>query len=47
MTTKSGRSVNLQAVSLIDPATGWINIHTIPSALADFLANKAEILFTT
>ena len=31
MTTKSGKSVYLQACNLIDPATGWIEIRTVPS----------------
>ena len=30
MTTKSGRSVYFQAVTMIDPATGWIEICTVP-----------------
>ena len=43
MTTKSGRSVYLQAVTMIDPATGWIELCTIPSAQADFVANQVEL----
>ena len=40
MTTKSGRSVYLQAVTMIDPARGWIDIQTVPSALEDLVANQ-------
>ena len=43
MTTKSGTSAYLQAVTMIDPATGWIEIRTIPSAQADFVANQVEL----
>ena len=42
MTTKSGKSVYLQAVTMIDPATGWMEIHTVPSAWAAFVANQVE-----
>ena len=28
MTIKSGKSVYLQAVTMIDPVTGWIEYHT-------------------
>ena len=38
--TKSGKSVYLVAVTLIDPATGWIEIHTVPSVQADVAANE-------
>ena len=30
MTTKNRKSAYLQAVTLIDPATGWIETHTLP-----------------
>ena len=43
MTTKSGRSVYLQAVTKIDPKTGWIEIRTVPSARADLVANQVEL----
>ena len=43
ITTKSGRSVYLQAVTLIDTATGWIEICIIPSAWADVVANQVEL----
>ena len=43
MTTKSGESVYLQAVSMIDPATGQIEIRTVPSARLDFVTNKVKL----
>ena len=43
MTTKSGMSVYLQAVTMIDLATGWIEIRTVPSAQADLVANQVEL----
>ena len=43
ITTKSGRSVYLQAVTMIDLATGWIEIHTIPLAQADLVSNQVEL----
>ena len=43
MTSKSGRSIYLQAVTMIDPATGWIERHTLPSARDDLVANQVEL----
>ena len=43
MTTKSGRSIYLQAVTMIYPATDWIEICTVPSARADLVANHIEL----
>ena len=34
MTTKNGKIVYIQVVTMIDPATGWIEIRTVPSACA-------------
>ena len=47
MTTKSGKSINLQAVTKIYSATGWIEIYTVPSAEADFVANQVELAWLT
>ena len=47
MTTKSGRSVYLQAVTMIDPSTVWIEIRTVPSALSDLVANQVELSWLT
>ena len=35
MKTQNGDMVFLQAVTMIDPATGWIEIKAVPSARAD------------
>ena len=43
MTTKSGKFVYLQAVIMIDPATDMIEIHAVPSARADLVANQVEL----
>ena len=43
MTTKSGRSVYLQAVTMIDLATGWIEIRTVSSVRVDLVANQEEL----
>ena len=32
---------------MIDPTTGWIEIHTIPSARADLVANQVELSWLT
>ena len=47
MTTKSWKSVYLQAVTMIHPATGWIEIRTVPSARADLVANQVELAWLT
>ena len=47
MTTKSGKSVHLQAVTMIDPVTSWIEIHTVPSARADLVANLVDLPWLT
>ena len=28
---------------MIDPATGWIEIHSVPEAKADLFANQVEL----
>ena len=47
MTTKSGTSVYIHAVTMIDPATDCIEICTVPSARADLVANQAELAWLT
>ena len=47
MTTKNGKTVYLQAVTMIDPATGWIEIRTVPSARADLVSNIEELAWLT
>ena len=43
MTTKSGRSFCLQVVAMIDPVTGWREIHTVPSAQAGLVPDQVEL----
>ena len=43
MTTKNGKTVYLQAVTMVDPATGRIEIRTVPSAHADLVSNTVEL----
>ena len=47
MTLKSGNSVYLQAVIMIDPTVVWIQIYTLPSARVDLVANQVESLVNT
>ena len=39
--------VFLQPATLIDPATGWIEIKAVPSARADLVANQVELAWLT
>ena len=32
---------------MIDPATGWIEVHTVPSAHTDLVANQVELAWLT
>ena len=47
MTTKNGKTVYLQAVTMIDPTTGWIEIRTVPSAQANLVSNQIEVAWLT
>ena len=47
MTTRSGKSVYLQAVTMNDSATCWIEIRTAPSAGEDLVANQVELAWLT
>ena len=47
MTTKLRKLVYLQAESMIDPGTDWIEIRTVPSAQAGLVANKVELAWLT
>ena len=40
-------SVYLQAVTMIDPATGWIEIRTVPLAWTYLVANQVELAWLT
>ena len=41
--TKNGNTVYLQAITMIDPATGWVEIRTVP----DLVANQVELAWLT
>ena len=47
MTTKNKKTVYLQAVTMTDLATGWIEICTVPSSCADLVSNKGESTWLT
>ena len=47
MTTKNGKTFYLQAVTMIDPASGWIEICMVPSACADLVSNIVELAWLT
>ena len=47
MTTKSGRSVHQQTVTMIDPATGWLEICTVLPVWTDLTANQVELAWLT
>ena len=43
MKGKKDKYVYLQAITMIDPATGWIEIRSVPEARADLVANQVEL----
>ena len=47
MTTKNRKTVYLQAVTMRDPATGWIEIRTVPSTHVDPVSIKVELILLT
>ena len=47
MTTKNGKTVYLQAVTMIDSATGWIKVCLVTSARADLVSNIVELAWLT
>ena len=47
MTTKNGKTVYLQEVTMIETARGWIEIRTVPSIRADLVSNIAELAWLT
>ena len=47
MTTEKGSTVYLQAVTMIDPAMGWVEIRAVPSARADLVAQQVELGWLT
>ena len=47
MKGKKDKDVYLQAITMIDPATGWIEICSVPEARADIVANQVELAWST
>ena len=47
MKSKKDKDVYLQALSMIDPTTGWIEIRSVPEARADLVANQVELACLT
>ena len=47
MTTKNEETVDLQPVTMIDAAMGWIEICTVPSAYTDLVSNIVELAWLT
>ena len=43
MTTKLRKSVYLQVVTMIDLASGWIELLTVPSVRTDLVSNQVKI----
>ena len=43
MTAKSGKSVKLQAVAMINLAMGWMETYTVPSSQVDLVSNQVEL----
>ena len=47
MKGKKDEDVYLQAITMKDPATGWIEIRSVPEARADLVANQVELVWLT
>ena len=47
MKGKIDKGVYLQAITMMDPATGWIEICFVPEATADLVANQVELAWLT
>ena len=47
MKGKKDKDVYLQAITIIDPATGWMEIHSVVEARADLVANQEELAWLT
>ena len=47
MKCKKEKDVYLRAITMIDAATGWIEIHSVPEARADLVANQVELALLT
>ena len=47
MKGKKDKVVFIQAIIMIDPATGWIEICSVPDARADLIRNQVELAWLT
>ena len=47
MKGKKDRDIYLQAIIMIDSATGWIEICSIPEVRADLVANQVKLVRLT
>ena len=47
MKDKKEIDVYLQAITMIDPATSWIEIHAVPEARADLVTKQVELAWLT
>ena len=47
MKGKKDKDVYLQAITMIDPSTGWIEIGSVPEARPDLVANQVELAILT
>ena len=41
------KDIYLQAISMIDPAMGWIETYSVPEAKADLVPNPLELIWLT
>ena len=47
MKGKKDNDVYLQAITMIDPATGWIEIRSVPEARTNLVANQVDLAWLT
>ena len=47
MLGKKDKDVYLLAITMIDPATSWIEIRSMPEARANLVANQVELAWLT
>ena len=44
---KKDKDVYLRAITMIDPATGWIDIFSVSEARVDLVVNQVELAWST
>ena len=47
MKCKKDKDAYLQAITMIDPVMGWIEILSVPEARADLVTNQVELAWLT